>query len=285
MNRFGWFFVLIAVLLGLIPFAASKSVADSGNIYISVMLADGICEMDIEEYTLRVLIAEGHKCENAETKKALAVATRSCGMYFALYGMKHENYDVCTDKNCCLPLGDPKNAEGRYLAELAAAASETKGVILTLDELPAMSLFTLCASRGTRYCKEFEYLVPIENPEKCNKHITELVFSIEEYSTVLQAPQGADSCLVYCENEKCEFGVFGNKMLSANELVAAFSLPSYEFTLDISENEAKFTCYGAGNGIGLDLCAADKLAATGYGYENLLMIFYPNLEINKIYNA
>lgn len=285
MKRFGWFFVLFAVLFGAVPFAASKSVADSGGVYITVMLADGVCQMDIEEYTLRVLIAEGRGCENAETRKALAVAVRSCGMYFTLYGMKHEKFNACADKNCCLPLGDLKKAEGEYISELTSAVNETKGIILTLDKLPAMALFTRCAHSGTRYCKEFEYITPVENREKCEQHVTELEFTREEYFEILGTEPESEHCIVYCENQKCEFGVFGNKMLTADEIVRAFSLPSYEFSLDVGENGVKFTCFGMGHCAGFDICAANKLADNGYDYEKLIYTYFPNLKINKIYNS
>ncbi len=284
MSRFGWFFVLIAVLLTATPFVAKKAIG-GGNATLSVMLGNELCEMDIEEYVLRVLISEGQKCQSAETKKALAVAARSCGMYFALYGMKHGDFDVCSSAECCLPLGDPKTASAKQLSEASAAVRETKGIILTLNKLPAMALFTLCASEGTRYCEEFEYITPIKNEEKCEKHITVLEYGTLELSHALQCEKLSDCLFVYGENGKCAFAIAEHKQVQADFIVSALSLPSYEFEAELSNESAVFTVYGAGHGCGLDLCAADKLASNGYGYEKILLFYFPNLEINKIYNA
>lgn len=281
MKRFGWFFVILSVLVTALPFAAAKSIG-SGRVTVSVMISGEVLDMDIEEYTLRVLIAEGNGCESPEAKKALAVAVRSCGTYFALYRLKHENFDACSDKSCCLPLGDPKKANGSYLAALNDAVSSTKGEILTLEGLPAIALFTLCASEGTRFCAEFPYLSAVSNGKKCERHISECEFAPEELGI---SESGDDFCIVYCENRKCEFAILENKKISADELIKKYSLPSYEFELEINENEAKFTCYGAGNGCGLDLCGADSTAQSGSDYKKILLTYYPNLELNKIYNT
>lgn len=284
MKGFMLYFLAIFILLSALPIAAKKSVASEEMPTITVDLGGETREITIEEYVLRVLAAENEKCENTETLKALSVAVRSCGMYFSLYGLKHESFHACGDGECCLPLGDPTKLNGETLTRCISAAEETEGQILTLDGLPAIALYTLCASNGTLQCEEFPYLTPVTESEKCETHKSERVYTLEELERVL--PNNDiynDSCLVYDENGKCEFGVIGGKLISGSELAKSVNLPSVEFTLELTESEACFVSYGAGHGYGLALCAADKKADGLIDYKKILEIYYPNLEINKIY--
>ena len=281
MKRFGWFFVLVAVLTAVLPIAAKKSVAGAGGMSLFVSGGAEVYEIDIEEYTLRVLISEAKDCQNEQALYALAVAVRSCAAYFSLYGLKHESFDVCTSGDCCFSLGDPQKTDGAYLARLKNALDATKGEILMLDGMPAMALFTACAGSGTRYCAEFPYLSPIASAEKCEKHASTVELGID---SDLFFTTNDELCLVYGENEKCEFGIAQNKMLSADELVTRFSLPSYEFSLEILDETAVFHCRGLGHGCGLDICASDRMAKSGFGYKDILLKYFPNLSADKIYN-
>lgn len=282
MKYFGWFFVLSAFLTLALPIAAQKSMSCAEGVVISVSVGGEIVEMDIEEYTLSVLLTQADGRYGEQTLCSLAVAVRSCGAYFSSYGLKHTDFDVCTNGNCCLALGDIKTADGEYLSRLSQAVDATRGEILTLDSLPAMALFTECACTGTRYCNEFPYLAPVANGEKCELH-KEI---IEYHTDSLPEPfQNGELCIVYGENEKCELAVVNGKMLSADELVSSLSLPSYEFTLDFAGDTLTATCYGAGHGCGLDLCGADKMAKSGFSYKDILSSYFKGLQLNKIYNS
>lgn len=276
-----WLLYFFAVILCvvLLPFAAENTVAAGKQPTLTVLQDGKVSETAIEEYTLRVLLAEGKMCESIEAKKALAVSVRSSAYYISLFGMKHEDFSVCSDKNCCMPLGDPENADSGYLSECIMAVESTRGQILCDGKTPAMALCTLCSGSGTRQCEQLPYLVAVAEDSPCDIHIAhkEIPFS--------SLPFGDDvldnSCIVYGDNKKCEFGVFGGRLYSGNEIAAFLGLGTTEFVLTAGENGIKAEISGAGNGYGLSLCGAERMAKANFGYEKILEHYFPKLSLSN----
>ncbi len=277
-----WFvyFCVILISLSAIPFAAAKAMNQSPAPKLAVFLDGEIVEIDAEEYVLRVLLAEGEICENDEALKSLAVAARSCALYFSLYGLKHDGFDACADKNCCVPLGNPEKAKIEFLARVKKAVEETRGEALTVNGFPALALFTHCAGSGTRQCEGFSYLSPTAESGKCEIHNLSLTL---ETDGILENISEKESCVVYDEGGKCVFSVFGNRVISGDDLADVLSLPSVEFSLEISEDGVTAVCNGVGHGYGLNLCAAQTKAEDGMKYNRILEIYFPKLNLNKIY--
>lgn len=284
MKYWALYFCAIMLSLFIIPVAASKSVAAAETPMISVSINGSVQEMSIEDYTLRVLAVEGAKCSNYETKKSLAVAIRSCAQYFSLYGCKHSGFSACGDGNCCLPIGDISECDPLLLAEISAAVDETRGEILTLDKMPAMALFTLCSSKGTKYCEEFPYLTPVSESGKCGIHKTERTIPLNEfYSDYPLFTEESDICFVYDENENCEFAVIGGRMISGSELCDMLGTETCEFDISTSDSEVTLSAYGIGHGYGMSICGADTMAESLADYKKILEHYYPQLTLNKIY--
>ena len=278
------YFLVVAFSVMIVPVIAANSVASEEPPKIAVMTDGEVKEMSVVEYTLRVLISQNNSCENAESKKALAVAARSCAMYFSLYGCKHEEFEVCSDGSCCIALGNHEDVSPETLSELMSLCEETKGQILTIDSIPAIALFTLCASKGTSQCEEFPYLTPVSESERCEVHKTEIETDIDgELAGIFGDTAEHPPYLVFDENEKCELAILGGNIKSGAEVATLLNLPTVEFTIAVEENKLYAVCYGIGHGYGLNICGADKLAQTGMDYQNILKIYYPNLEMNKIY--
>lgn len=278
------YFLALVIAVSVLPIVAQNSVAGEAVPTVTVYKDGAVTEMTVDEYVLCVLIAQSDFVESRESRKALAVSARSCAMYFALYGCKHDDYNACADGNCCIALGCEGDTDAETIAELTEMIDETKGEILTLDSMPALSLFTLCASKGTRQCEEYPYLTPVAEPARCEIHKTELVNETEnELVSLLGNTEADPPYLVYDDNEKCVLAILGGKIIEAEEIAEALSLPTVEFTLTIEESKLISVCYGVGHGYGLNLCGAEGLAEKGYSYEKILEIYYPKLKINKIY--
>ncbi len=281
-----WLLCFFAVFLSvsLLPILAANSAAAEGPPMITVSIGGVTQEISVEEYTLRVLIAQNESCKNPESQKALAVSARSCAMYFSLYGCKHDSFDACDDGNCCLTLGSIDDADSETLGLLASITDETKGQILTLGSMPAMSLFTRCASKGTRPCEEFPYLTAVPEDARCDIHKTEFTYEInDEISELLGDAEQNQPYLIYDANEKCEFAIMGGKLIDGEELAVLLELPTVEFEISVSESELTAICYGIGHGYGLNLCGSEMLAESGMVFEKILEIYFPKLELNKMY--
>ena len=247
---------------------------------LTVFVNGSIEEMDAEEYALRVVLAEGGICENEASLKSLAVAARSCALYFSLFGLKHQDFDVCADRNCCIPLCDVEKADKNRLSMAKKAVEETRGEALTLNDIPALALFTHCAGSATRQCEGFSYLEPIREDGKCDIHDLSLKVTPKG---ILKNLSENECCVVFNENKKCVLGVFGNNVVSGDELARLLSLPSVEFTLEHENGEIKAVCNGIGHGYGLNLCQAEKRAKKGTKYKSILETYFPKLILKQIY--
>lgn len=280
MKSFFVYFCVILLSLGVVPLAVAKSPYETAIPDLTVFENGEITKIDAEEYTLRVLLAEGSICESIEAKKALAVAARSCALYFSLYGCKHESFDVCTDKDCCIPLGSRENASGEQLAAAESATNETRGMILTSNGLPSLALFTHCAGSGTQQSEDFAYLSPTAENSKCDIHIFTKTVAAQGF---LESISEENTALVYDEGGNCVFGVFNGRAMDGASIANALSLPGTEFTLTIAEGGIEAVCNGVGHGYGLNLCGAQRLAEGNMPFDEIINIYFPKLVLNKIY--
>ncbi len=272
-----YFFALSLVLL-LLPFGARKSVAARETPSVNLYEDGEINEVSVEDFTLRVLLAEGKGLPH-ETKKALAVSIRSVAVYASAYGIKHNDYSFCTDKNCCMSLGDPEKYDSVYLDECKTAVDETRALVLTDGRDIALALFTRCAGSGTRSNGEIPFLTAVSNPERCEIHTEERRIPI----SVLGYNAKEDSCIVYSDNKKCAFAIFGGRAVSSDELTSLLGVSSPEITLNYDGDEIIVSSRGVGHCYGLDLCGSARMEKKNYDFEEILKNYFPELELKKLY--
>lgn len=281
------YFLCISLTVGGSLFAADRLFEKNEVPALSVLIDSEICEISAEEFAVRVLIALGDGCKEAENKKAVAVAARSCAAYIARFGCKHDGFDLCDDGNCCFALGDPFYTEADFLAECVDAVKETHGLCLTFDSTPAMALFSPCNGSGGVDCKEFPYIIAVAEKERCNLHITERAVDYSFLETELDCGKEeiiSNSALIYDDNQKCRFAILGGKYFEGSHIKDLLNLESEEFTLALEADCVTAKSYGVGNGLGLSVCGGDRLARKGFCFEDILKNYYPNLELNKMYN-
>ncbi len=272
-----YFFVLSLISI-LLPFGASRTVAARKTPSVTLYEDGKISEISVEDFTLRVLLAEGEGLP-PETKKALAVSVRSIAVYSSSYGIKHKDYSFCADKNCCMPLGDPEKSDSDFLDECKSAVDETRALVLTEGRGAALALFTRCAGSGTRSNGEIPYLAAVANSERCEIHIEEKRLPI----SVLGYNAKEDSCIVYSDNKKCAFAIFGGRAVSSDEVTSLLGLSSPEITLNYDGDEIIVSSRGIGHCYGLDLCGSTRMENNNYGFEEILKNYFPELELKKLY--
>lgn len=279
---------LCAVLLVSGSVFASDRLVDAPEtptLYVSVK--GEITEMTAEEFALRVLLAEGINCPSAESKKAVAVSARSCGVYLSAFGCKHDDFDACDNGNCCFNLGDPVKANEEYLQECVLAVEETFGLCLCLENLPAMALFSLCNGSGSMDCPDFGYITAVKEDNTCQIHTNESVLDFEVLQEIAECDKSdliENSVIVYGENKKCEFSVLGGTYIKAQELTDTLCLNSREFVLEFKEDGIHTKAFGVGSCFGLSLCGSEEKAKNGWNFEEIIKYYYPKLTLNKMYN-
>lgn len=283
MKKLLWLWLAIASAVGILPYAATETQKGPNVPTVTVSVGNEIIEMDIEEYATRVILAEADICTNDETKKALSVAARSVGAYFSLFGCKHSDFDVCNDGNCCIRLADIKKYSAEEIDAARAIVNSTFGETLNVGSYPALSLFTLCSGSSTRQSEIFSYHTPVKRSKKCEIHKTEKTYSVSELYSLFEAESGSEDCFIYADNGKCAFGVIGNKLFSGERIAEVLGLKSNELSVKLDGDSVTAVSYGVGHGYGLDLCGAQELAKNGKKYTEILQMYFPKLELNKIY--
>ncbi len=281
------YFLCVTFIVAGVSFGMDKLVEQPDLPEISVSVKGEITQMTVEEFTLRVLLAEGQVLEHKEAKKALAVSARSCGMYLSLFGCKHDDFDACDNGDCCFNLGDPTLADIEFLEECVIAARETFGLCLSFENIPAMALFSLCNGSGSVDCREFGYITAVKEEETCQIHTKESVLDFAVFQEIAGCEKEEltkNSVVVYNENQKCDFAVLGGKYIKGEELSKALSAHSREFIVSFGEDGIHTSVYGVGNGFGLSLCGSEQKAKNGWNFEEIIENYYPKLTLNKMYH-
>ena len=284
-----YFFAVFAITVT-VPFVSEKAAVADPVPKITFFSGGEIKELSAEEFALCVLAAESELACSFESKKALAVSARSLAAYIDFNGYKHQEFDICSDPECCLRIADPDSLSQPIYEECKKAVEETRGEVFQFERLPAAALFTYCAGSGTRASTELSYLCAVSEPQGCDVHITEHSFSFSQIASALPELSSCtpeqlvkNSFIAYDASGKCSFGVFNGICLDASSLASSLSLPCSEFIFSFTENGAEITCFGAGNGFGLNLCGAERMARAGKDYDEIISFYYPNLKLNKIY--
>lgn len=278
------YFLCVMLGIGLVPLGAKHAMGES-NPEIRVEYKGEIIDMPMDEFVLRILVAQSDYCKSFETKKALAVAARSCGMYLSVFGCKHEDFDACDKADCCFALGETEGFDETLIQQCERAINDTKGMVLTYNSLPAMAVFHLCSGSGTDNCNEFEYLSPVAEENPCTWHVYEETRDFSDLEQLgIDKTQLENSVLVYNDNKKCDFAVINGKSVSASEITEMLDIKSSEFNIEYSDNQIIIKGFGIGNGYGLPICGGEKMAQKGKDYAEILQNYFPYLELNKIYN-
>ena len=194
-----------------------------------------------------------------------------------------------------------------YSDEVYNAVRAVFGEYLQFGEQPAFTpYFKLSAGRTTPadmvYGQNFPYLRAVDCATDKTKegYKTELIFSADDMKAMLTA---YDASLVLGEDPAewvkvlkhdgavntgvgyVETVSVGGKEISGIEFIekvmAGKNLSSQCFSVTYSTptNEFTVTVYGSGYGVGMSLAAADKMAATGSTYAQILSKFYSGAQL------
>ena len=109
--------------------------------------------------------------------------------------------------------------------------------------------------------------------------IVELLKKFYEDIEIDFESEDAIKVLEYTESGRIKTIKFGNKNLSGVEARSIFGLKSANFTVEIENDNVKFSVIGYGHGVGLSQTGADSLAKEGRIYEEIIKHFYTGVEI------
>lgn len=264
------------------------------------VLIDGIiCEMDIEVYVARVVLAEMPASFDTEALKAQAVASRTYTLRTCADAQKH-NGAVCTSYQCCqaymteaayLERGwDPNN-----VARVQEAVRATAGQVLTYEGEWIRSTYFACSGGCTEaavavWGKEYPYLQSVKSPGEeetvyytDTKEFTPDGFQ-EAMGIALVGPTELwFGTITYTESGGVDTMEIGGISYRGTTLRSLLGLRSTIFEVIVSGSKILFVTKGYGHRVGMSQYGAEAMALEGCDYKQILDYYYQNTVLTENY--
>lgn len=279
--------------------APAASTTQPGSALQPVMLpvlVDGqVSQLDIETYTVRVVLAEMPASFEMEALKAQAVASRTYALRTCADGQKH-NGAVCTSYRCCqaymteeayLQRGwDPDN-----VARVQAAVYATAGQVLTYDGQWIRATYFACSGGCTEaavtvWGKEYPYLQSVKSPgEEETVYYTDTAkFTFEAFQEALGIALTGSAhtwfgAITYTDSGGVETLEIGGVVYRGTTLRSLLSLRSTIFEVIVSDQDIVFLTKGYGHRVGMSQYGAEAMALEGCDYRQILQYYYQDVEI------
>ena len=267
--------------------------------YIPVLTEDDrITLMELEEYTLGVVLAEMPASFYAEALKAQAVAARTYALRRYVLGDRHTDKAVCTDPQCCQAYmtkeqylkthGDEEN-----LQRVHEAVQATKGQILTYQGNLAETTYFACSGGRTEdavavWGTDIPYLQAVDSPgeENANSYWRSTYFTKEEFENALGralagTPESWLGKKTFTEGSGVATMVIGGITYSGTQLRKLLGLNSTVFSMEADDAGILVETYGNGHRVGMSQYGADAMAQQGSSYQQILLHYYNGTRIDK----
>lgn len=163
--------------------------------------------------------------------------------------------------------------EANY-AKLLQAVSSTAGQVLVIDQqlvdLPYHAVSAGKTRSGQILGEGYSYLEPVDCPADVEAvdYLEVQILSFEELPEIEEQDDTG-----YVTRIRV-----GKEILAGEEFRSRFSLNSSCFTLEQTEEGVRVVTKGLGHGLGLSMYQANRQAAEGSSYLEILLYFYKNVE-------
>ncbi len=274
----------------------------AGDDTIRVQLADGsVIRMDMDEYVLRVVLAEMPTSFDSEALKAQAVVARTYALKRQADTGKHDQGAVCTDSACCqayITEEEYLNGMGEQadIDKARQAVADTTGLVLTYDGELIEATYFSCSGGRTEdavavWGEDIPYLQAVDSPgEEDAAHFTDTVyFTGEEFMAALGreltgTPSSWLGWCTYTTGGGVDTMYIAGQRYEGTELRQLLNLNSTVFTMAADSDGITVTTYGHGHRVGMSQYGADAMAASGSTFVEILAHYYPGTVIDKMAN-
>ena len=266
--------------------------------------------IDFEEYVKGVVSGEMPSDFHAEALKAQAVAARTYSLARVMKAEKSGNPDthpsapLCDSTHCQVyrsprELKEIKGSDWMNdgWGKICTAVDKTKGELLYYDDkLVQQALFHSSSGGKTEnsedvFASAVPYLVSVDSPyeddathqnEKNSVSIYEFAEKLKaKYPNISFGDINADNIKILSRSSggRVEKMKIGKGIIEGRNVRDALSLPSANFTLEISTDTLTFTSTGSGHGVGMSQYGANGMAKKGYDYKKILSHYYSGTEV------
>ncbi len=266
-------------------------------------------EIGIDEYLYGVVSSEMPANFEEEALKAQAIVARTYTIYQIINNKsKHENADICDDYRCCqawiskedrIAKWNENEAETNW-NKIVEAVDSTSGKIIVYNGEPINAFFHANSGGVTESSLniwggiDYPYLKSVETSgeQDYTQYNSEVILSKEELVEKLKSKyqdinidfsqEDSIKILEYTTSGRVKTIKFGNKEIAGTEARTLLGLKSTNFTLEIINDNIKFSVTGYGHGVGMSQTGADSLAKSGSNYEEIIKHFYTDVEIIEV---
>lgn len=264
--------------------------------YVAVVFRTGamggqqaIDDPDIEDYVAGILPGQIQISYEEETLKAQAVIIRTnlLKQSMEFYGTEDPRSAAAAIQEADLgAMGftytSPEHLEElwgyeqweEYEEKLLKAVRSTSGQILALEGMPVELPYHAVSAGKTRgggiLGEEYSYLESVDCPQdvEAADYLEIRLLKLSEIPEITLRDEGG-----YVTELR-----MGETVLAGEEFRSRYSLNSSCFTLDQTEEGIRVVTKGLGHGLGLSLYQANRFAAEGQTYLEILHYFYKNVE-------
>lgn len=275
---------------------------DLNSTFIRLCTQNGIQKMNLEDYLVGVVLTEMPPSFELEAMKAQAVAART----FAMNANKHENYDLCTNSDCCQAWRSNVELQNAFAEEYGVflkkgkqAVSETEGQAIYCDDKLIDAVYFSCSGGMSEpasavWGNDVPYLQSVYSPgeESCAKYHSQTRVGLLEFKEKLSAlnsnvsfavmPQDWIGKISYSAGGGVASIEFGDATFAGTQIRSLFSLASTKFTAKVQGGEVVFDVNGFGHRVGMSQYGAEAMANAGADYKEILHHYYTDVSIKKL---
>ena len=250
--------------------------------------------MDLEDYVVGVVAGEMPASFSMEALKAQAVASRT----FAMYKMDTiSDYVLSTSINdqVYITVNEMKENWGDdfayYYERVKEAVDSTEGEVLMYQGNIA-STYYFAISNGytddalTVFNEDKNYLVSVSSPWDKNFQSYTSTYTLSKEDFCHKLDITCDDILVSnvvrADNNYVRKITINGVTFTGIDVFQKLNLKSTDFTITINKDSVSILTYGFGHGVGMSQYGALGMANDGYTYQDILVHYYPNTEIQKL---
>lgn len=281
---------------------------DLDDLSVRLLLDEQVITLSLRDYLHGVLSAEVPASFEPEALKAQAVAARTYAVY-KLRGTPPEHHrgaDLCADFGCCQAYRTPEasaalwgDSSEAYAARIAAAVSQTAGMVILYQEEPILAAFHSSSNGRTEDAEDawsspVPYLRSVSSPENedtVTNYVTVQSVSVSEFAGTIRSrypdakldgrPSAWFGNEVRSKTGRVLSIEIGGVPIPGAALRSLFSLRSTAFQVTASDTEITFSVTGYGHGVGMSQYGANAMAKAGRSFQEIVEWYYTGATVRS----
>lgn len=278
------------------PITFETTLATQPDAYtLPVKTAQGVVNMELEQYIVCVVLREMPAYFETEALKAQAVVARTYTLRADEKRSKHPDAAVCTSPSCCQGFCTEEEflssgGTREELDKVRAAVEATQGTVIVYAGQLIEAVYFSCSGGMTEdavavWGSDVPYLKATHSPgEESANHFTDTVtIPLEAFYQKLGLRKDmvfSLGSMSYTPGGGVERISICGKEFTGTQLRGLLQLRSTVFTLTVAGDKVIITTKGYGHRVGMSQYGAEAMAVQGKTYAEILAHYYTGIELS-----